>query len=73
MSIIYRPLEAKRLAEQALLASPHRSLHRLRVTERDDSIVLSGTLSSFYLKQIAQGTVRCVIGEMDLINSIAVV
>ena len=49
------------------------ALRRLVVQENETSVVLTGTVPSFYLKQLAQETVRALCGQRRLINRIEVV
>jgi hypothetical protein len=47
-------------------------LRHLSVTENDEEIVLSGNVSSYYYKQLAQEAVMPVLGERRLKNLIVV-
>jgi osmotically-inducible protein OsmY len=53
--------------------SPLPDLRRLEVEEDEFEVVLTGTVSSYYLKQLAQETVRHVIGCRRLRNRVVVV
>jgi hypothetical protein len=60
-----------------LASSPISELRDLQVEQHRDSLLLSGVVSSFYHKQLAQEVVRTVCKEcddleIDLINSIHV-
>ena len=44
----------------------------LRVEETDESIIISGKVSSYYLKQLAQETIMPVRGSLLLINQVLV-
>ncbi len=55
-----------------LRTSPLRQLRRLRVTENESEVVLTGQVSSYYLKQMAQETIRVAVGERTLLNRIEV-
>jgi hypothetical protein len=57
----------------ALTASPLPQLRRLVVTATDDEVVITGRVSSYYLKQLAQETIRSVLGERRLLNQVEVV
>jgi hypothetical protein len=57
---------------EALDQSPQPLLRRLAVEESDDEIVISGTVPSYYLKQLAQETVRPLLGRRRLRNCITV-
>ena len=56
----------------ALTASPLGQLRRLTVTADDTQVVITGRVSSYYLKQMAQETVRPVLGERTLLNRVEV-
>ena len=58
--------------KSALAASPIFDLHDLSVEQNGSGIILSGTVSSFYHKQLAQEVVRLVAGKVPVINSIDV-
>jgi osmotically-inducible protein OsmY len=58
--------------ESALAASPVFDLHGVRVEDHDSGILLSGKVSSFYHKQLAQEVVRLVAGEINVVNAIDV-
>lgn len=47
----------KTIAE-SLCSSGHPSLRRIEVVVENDCVVLSGTVTSFYMKQIVQETAR---------------
>ncbi len=79
-----RDTAGKRLAatEQAVIHrlwhSGYRQLHgvRCRCSQSGDSetlVILSGELSSFYMKQVAQEVTRCVAGIDRIQNQIEVV
>jgi len=53
--------------------SPLPDLRRLHVDENEFEVVISGTVPSFYLKQLAQETIRTGIGERRLRNRVAVI
>lgn len=61
-------------AQAALCNSPVSELRDLRVDHREGTLVISGTVSSFYHKQLAQEVVRAVCKEceVDLTNTIRV-
>ncbi|MCG8583796.1 MAG: BON domain-containing protein [Pirellulales bacterium] len=56
----------------ALAESPVFDLHDVRVEHNGSGILLSGTVSSFYHKQLAQEVVRHVAGEIAVVNAIDV-
>jgi len=59
--------------EQALRQSALPALRKLAVAETDAEVVLTGSVSSYYLKQLAQETVMPVLGERELFNRVLVV
>jgi hypothetical protein len=60
-------------AVQALRQSSHPALRALTVQETDDAIVISGRVSSYYLKQLAQEVIMQVRSGRDLVNRVTVV
>jgi len=67
-----RATEAQPRAQTALASSPIYDLRELQVEQRNGSLVISGRVSSFYHKQLAQEVVRTVCQDIELINSIRV-
>jgi len=59
-------------AQAALVSSPFYELRGLQVEWRDDALQLSGCVSSFYHKQLAQEVIRSVCSDTMVINSICV-
>jgi hypothetical protein len=59
-------------AQSALTASPIFALQELRVEQLGESLLISGSVSSFYHKQLAQEVVRAVAEGIDVVNSINV-
>lgn len=55
-----------------LAASPQPELRRLQVVESEESVVISGEVSCFYLKQLAQETVRPAADGRKVVNRVAV-
>jgi osmotically-inducible protein OsmY len=60
-------------AKELLSQSPQPLLRRLRVVETDDEVVLQGIVPSYFLKQLAQETVRPIVGARQLVNQIEVI
>ena len=60
------------VAQQRLHASPYHVLRDVQCELRDDSLVLRGHVSSFYLKQLAQEMVRKVDGVRGVVNTLEV-
>lgn len=59
-------------AQLALAESPIYDLRELTVEVTADGIVISGSVSSFYHKQLAQEAVRAVAGAVEVINRVEV-
>lgn len=60
------------LAQQALATNGVYALRDLTVEPYDNGLLISGAVSSFYLKQLAQEVVRAVAGTVDVVNSVRV-
>lgn len=67
-----RAQHARNRAQSALSDSAILDLRDLRVEVDDDSLIISGSVSSYYHKQIAQETVRAVVDTIAVINTIQV-
>lgn len=59
--------------EEALRRHPLPSIRRLGVEETPAAITLTGTVSSYYLKQLAQEAVLPLLAGRELLNRVAVV
>jgi len=59
-------------AQEALQASPIFALREVRVEQTGESLLLSGRVSSFYHKQLAQEVVRAVANGVEVVNTIDV-
>ncbi len=59
-------------ASDMLSKSSVRELRQIRVDETDEAVELSGTVRSYYHKQLAQETVRSVASGRRLINRVEV-
>ncbi len=59
-------------ASDMLSQSSIRELRQIRVDETDEALELSGTVRSYYHKQLAQETVRSVASGRRLINRVEV-
>ena len=57
---------------ELLSGSPIPELRRLVVTENDQEVVISGQVSSFYIKQMAQEAVRTAMAGRQLQNRVVV-
>jgi len=64
--------EVQPRAQAALAKSPFYELRDLQVEERQGALLISGCVSSFYHKQLAQEVVRSVCTDTEVINSIRV-
>jgi hypothetical protein len=60
-------------AQAALANSPFYELHDLVVEDDDGALMISGTVTSFYHKQLAQEVVRSVCKDIAVTNTIHVV
>jgi hypothetical protein len=57
---------------RVLAASPHAELHRLEVHESEFTVEIVGEVHWYYLKQLAQSSIRDAVGDRRLINRIIV-
>lgn len=64
--------DARDLAQAALLASSVYDLRALQVHRRNGSLVIFGSVSRFYHKQLAQELVLGISREINVINEIIV-
>jgi len=60
-------------AAHALKRSSHPALRLLSVQEHEETLVISGKVSTYYLKQLAQETLMPVRGGLQLVNRVNVV
>jgi hypothetical protein len=60
-------------AAQALRQSPFPALRTLRVEETETQVVITGSVTSYYLKQLAQETIMPVLDRRDLLNRVDVI
>jgi hypothetical protein len=58
---------------QVLRESPILALRRLSLEESDTAVVINGDLPSYYLKQLAQETLRPAVAGRQLVNQVRVV
>lgn len=59
-------------AQMALSSSPIYELRDLQVEQREGTLLISGAVSSYYHKQLAQEVVRSVCEGIEVNNSILV-
>jgi BON domain len=59
-------------ARKALAASPVYALRELEVEQRGETLFISGSVTSFYHKQLAQEAVRQVAAGVEVVNAIHV-
>ena len=57
---------------EVLTTSPLPQLRRLVVTVSDVEIVITGKVSSYYMKQLAQEALRPTVGDRRLLNRVEV-
>lgn len=55
-----------------LNSSPLPQLRRLSVTVSEAEIVITGRVSSYYMKQLAQEAIRSTLGDRRLLNHVEV-
>jgi hypothetical protein len=67
------PLLTSSRVQAALRQSPIPALRKLAVEETDGAVVLLGSVSSYYLKQLAQETVMPVVDGRELHNRVKVI
>jgi osmotically-inducible protein OsmY len=72
MAIVELSEDLRIRAQDALVNSPVYELREIHVEHRDGSLYISGKVSSFYHKQLAQEVVRAVCTGIELINAIQV-
>jgi hypothetical protein len=60
-------------AQEALRNSPIHALRELDVRQVEENLLISGRVSSFYYKQLAQEAVRSVSGSLQVINEVDVI
>ena len=65
-------LESPPRAAMLMRENPVNDLRRLDVTESDAEIVISGIVSSYYLKQMAQEAIRPALSGRRLRNQVIV-
>jgi hypothetical protein len=56
----------------ALTNSTTPALRRLRVEETEHTVVIYGVVSSYYQKQLAQETIKPLLGDRKLLNRVTV-
>jgi len=59
-------------ANEILTTSPLPQLRRLVVTVNEGEIVITGRVSSYYMKQLAQEALRSTVGDRRLLNHVEV-
>ena len=59
-------------AKKMLNDSPFHALHALRVEQSGDHVMLKGQVESFFLKQLAQETVRSATRGIEMVNEVLV-
>jgi hypothetical protein len=64
--------DLRALAQAALADGAVTALRDVRVDQVGNSLLLSGMVTSFYHKQLAQEQVRLAVGEIEIVNSIVV-
>ena len=57
---------------EVLISSPLPQLRRLVVTVNEAEVVITGRVSSYYMKQLAQEALRPTVGDRRLLNQVEV-
>ncbi len=57
---------------EILTASPLPQLRRLVVIANDDEVIITGRVSSYYMKQLAQEALRSTLNNRRLLNHVEV-
>lgn len=69
----YRPAQDLLSRAQSLLsASPIYALRDLRVEQNNGTLLITGSVASFYQKQLAQEVVRAIATGVELRNTVTV-
>ena len=72
LMVVFSAKDIEPRARNALAASPIFALHEITVKRAGDALLLSGIVTSFYHKQLAQEAVRAVAEGVEVVNSIDV-
>jgi hypothetical protein len=73
LAVVGEPIsDVQPQAQAALATSAIAELRSLAVEKRDGHLLLHGSVSCYYHKQLAQELVRAVCREIDVINSVHV-
>jgi hypothetical protein len=59
-------------AKRMLMESPFSSLRSLELSQSGEQMRLRGSVDSFYMKQLAQETVRSATRGIDVVNEVSV-
>lgn len=65
-------ISVRQPAASVLKGSPIPALRKLRVEESDSVVVITGSVSSYYLKQLAQETLMPLLDQRELLNRVKV-
>jgi hypothetical protein len=72
-AVIERSLEQmRRRAVAALAGNPVTELRNLQIEKLDDGLLIQGTVTSYYHKQLAQEAVRLICDGVRVVNLIRV-
>ncbi len=64
--------DLRAIAQAALAEGAVAALRDIHVEQVGNSLLLSGMVTSFYHKQLAQEQVRLAVGDAEIVNSIVV-
>lgn len=67
-----RSFDVSSAVQDRLGVSSYAEVRRLTCTQRGGALVLTGRVSSYYQKQVAQETAREFAGELSIVNALEV-
>ena len=67
-----RSFDASTAIQERLEVSSYAEVRRLTCTQQGGALVLTGRVSSYYQKQVAQETAREFAGELSIVNALEV-
>jgi osmotically-inducible protein OsmY len=73
LNIIDRPHSLSDRIGRALERHPHLFGHRVRYELREEEVVLTGSVRTYFQKQMAQETLRTISGITRIVNELEVV
>jgi osmotically-inducible protein OsmY len=61
-----------RISQQRISRSPYPEVRKVQCEVREETVVLRGTVTTYYYKQMAQESVRSIEGISDIANEVEV-